>query len=336
MQPLVCYAKLVIMALLDRYKKAGANFTDQRGTLDVTEFVNIAKDDALAWPAPARRTYPSAVNARMESTIKPFVEKSLAVNKLLIDALNDKLGLPKGTFADLHKPEAFSGCTARVIRAPPLVEPEKLVLSAHTDSGSLVRVDMAVCALHLYRSVLFRSVVPTQSSRRLASSPSWLRQMVLREGLSPFDMSLMSPSALLHALMGFGFVRSPCRDTRFVTSVTHSIFSAAACCAQTSTASCACPPSLRSFSCHPLLIHRRPNRPPPENQGQYERWSVVFFTRPDDAATLRHLSEKSATIAAAVARAPPGRYEPGVTAPEWLKRKFRNVRATHYKVRSTS
>ena len=30
------------MALLDRYKKAGANFTDQRGTLDVTEFVNIA------------------------------------------------------------------------------------------------------------------------------------------------------------------------------------------------------------------------------------------------------------------------------------------------------
>ena len=112
---------------------------DERGTRDVTEFVNVSKDDALAWPAIARRTYPSAVNARMESTIKPFVEKSLAINHFLIDILNDKLGLPKGTLASFHKPEVHSGCTARVIRAPPYVGPEeKLFLTAHTDFGSLV------------------------------------------------------------------------------------------------------------------------------------------------------------------------------------------------------
>ena len=123
----------------ERYKAAGVQYMDERGTRDVTEFVNIAKDDALAWPTPARRTYPSTVHARMDSTVKPFVEKSLAINNVLIDVLNDKLGLPKGTLAELHKPEAFSGCTARVIRAPPHVGPdEKLFLTAHTDFGSLV------------------------------------------------------------------------------------------------------------------------------------------------------------------------------------------------------
>ena len=66
---------------------------DDHGTKDVTEFVNVAKDDAFAWPKVVRRTYPSTVIARMESTIKPFVEKSQAVNHTLINALNDKIGL---------------------------------------------------------------------------------------------------------------------------------------------------------------------------------------------------------------------------------------------------
>ena len=113
---------------------------DDKGTKDITEFLNISKDDALAWPTPYHRTYPSTVNARMESTIRPFIEKSLAINHFLIDVLNDKLGLPKGALADLHQVDKASGCTARCIKAPPMVEREnKTFLNPHTDFGSLVR-----------------------------------------------------------------------------------------------------------------------------------------------------------------------------------------------------
>ena len=121
------------------YKGTGVQVLDERGNRDVTEFINVAKDDALAWPVVVHRTYPSTVTARMESTIKPFVEKSLAINHFLIDVLNDKLGLPSGTLAEFHKAREHSGCIARAIRAPPHpVSEEKLFLSAHTDYGSLV------------------------------------------------------------------------------------------------------------------------------------------------------------------------------------------------------
>ncbi|KAH9918560.1 uncharacterized protein BXZ73DRAFT_105192 [Epithele typhae] len=104
----------------------------------VTEFVNISKGDALAWPAVARRTYPSAVNAPMESIVTSFVKNSLAISNHLIGVLTDKLGLPAGTLASPHKVEGFSGCTARFIRAPSYPGLEgKTFLTVHTDFGSL-------------------------------------------------------------------------------------------------------------------------------------------------------------------------------------------------------
>ncbi|KAH9936737.1 Clavaminate synthase-like protein, partial [Epithele typhae] len=107
------------------------------GTRDVPEFVNIFKDDTHAWPAVARRTYPSAVNAPMESIVTPFVKNSLAISNHLIGVLTDKLGLPAGTLASLHKVGGFSGCTARFIRAPSYPGLEKTFLTVHTDFGSL-------------------------------------------------------------------------------------------------------------------------------------------------------------------------------------------------------
>ena len=101
----------------------------------------MSKDDALAFPAVVHRTYPSSVVARMCSTIRPFVEKSVEINNTLINVLNAKLGLPEGTLAGLHRPEETSRCVARVIRAPPKqgpIDEEKALLSAHTDFGSLV------------------------------------------------------------------------------------------------------------------------------------------------------------------------------------------------------
>jgi hypothetical protein len=105
---------------------------DASGTKDITQFINIATDDALAWPAQARRSYPSTVNARMVSTIVPFVEKSLAVNNTLIDAFDAKLGLPNGTLSKLHPRREFSGSTTRCIYSPPILDRQATAISAHT------------------------------------------------------------------------------------------------------------------------------------------------------------------------------------------------------------
>lgn len=123
------------------YKAAGANAVDETGALDTVEFINVSKDDALAWPNKVHREYPSTVNARMESTIKPFVQKSVAINSLFIDIFNDKLGLPKGTLASKHQMFDPSGSEARCIKNPPRpdgVDDGKTALGAHTDFGSLV------------------------------------------------------------------------------------------------------------------------------------------------------------------------------------------------------
>jgi isopenicillin N synthase-like dioxygenase len=106
--------------------------------MDTSEFINIAKDDALAWPKIARRTYPTPTNARMESTIAPFVRKSLAVNATLMDVFNNRLGLPEGELAKRHTMEEFSGSEARCIKNPPKMSEEQTAIGAHTDFGSLV------------------------------------------------------------------------------------------------------------------------------------------------------------------------------------------------------
>ncbi|KAJ7452216.1 Clavaminate synthase-like protein [Mycena latifolia] len=117
------------------YKAAGTNAINASGMLDTVEFLNVAKDDALAWPAQVHRSYPSTVDARMESTIAPFVTKSIAVNNTLLDVFNDKLGLPKGTLLRLHRQEEHSGCATRSTLSPPIAD--RQVISAHTDFGSL-------------------------------------------------------------------------------------------------------------------------------------------------------------------------------------------------------
>ena len=115
--------------------------TDETGAPDTVEFVNIAKDDALAWPARVHRAYPPTVDARMQSTIQPFVRKSLAVNATILDVLNDRLGLPKSALAARHLLEEPSGSEARTIKNPPRpngISEAQAAIGAHTDFGSLV------------------------------------------------------------------------------------------------------------------------------------------------------------------------------------------------------
>lgn len=166
-----------------RYKAAGTNAVDEKGNLDSTEFINVSKDDALAFPNVVHRAYPSTVVARMNSTIRPFIEKSVEVNNTLINTLNAELGLPEGTLAQLHNPEEQSRCVARVIRAPPKpgpIDEQKAMLSAHTDFGSLVspRVPGLLTVLIAQSS----SVILAQPPWWPSSARPWYGQVAVHQG----------------------------------------------------------------------------------------------------------------------------------------------------------
>ncbi|KAN0073675.1 hypothetical protein V8E55_012152 [Tylopilus felleus] len=108
--------------------------------LDAAEFINVSKDDALAFPNVVHRTYPAPTTAAIPMAVAPFVHKSLEINNTLLRIFNDKLGLPEGTLQRLHSPEEHSGSEARVIRVPPIsgkALADKATLGAHTDFGSL-------------------------------------------------------------------------------------------------------------------------------------------------------------------------------------------------------
>ena len=66
--------------------------------------------------------------------------------------------------------------------------------------------------------------------------------------------------------------------------------------------------------------------PPPGIQSQYERWSLVYFTRPGNSAILRPLSEHSPMIAEAAKKNADKGYETGSTSLEWFSRRIRNQR----------
>ncbi|KLO18729.1 Clavaminate synthase-like protein [Schizopora paradoxa] len=131
------------------YKAAGLNVTDDKGTPDTAEFLNVAKDDILSYPTITHRSYPDAVQRRMDDVLKPFVDKSLDVTCTVLRVFEKKLGLQEGSLLRRHAIGDPSGSEARCIRNPgktrptiisegKVIEaPDKLALGAHTDFGSL-------------------------------------------------------------------------------------------------------------------------------------------------------------------------------------------------------
>ncbi|PSS35544.1 hypothetical protein PHLCEN_2v1507 [Hermanssonia centrifuga] len=76
---------------------------------------------------------------------------------------------------------------------------------------------------------------------------------------------------------------------------------------------------------------------PPKDQANYERWSLVFFTRPANHIVLRALAEESPLIAEAVSSAPdPSKFETGQTAQEWFRRRIMYQRIKNRTVRWTT
>ncbi|KAI0031557.1 Clavaminate synthase-like protein [Vararia minispora EC-137] len=239
------------------YKAAGANATDETGAPDCIEFINVAKDDALTYPTPRVRTYPSTVNARMERTITPFVRQSMEINDTLLEVFNERLGLPAGALAKLHPLEELSGCEARTIRNPKNQEmpQDKAAIGAHTDFGSL-------------------SFLHHQKLGGLQVLPPGAEQW---KYVKPIPGHAICNAGDTLAIFSGGIIRSN--------------------------------------------LHRVV--PPPKAQAAFERWSVVYFTRPGFSQLLRPLSDQSALIASAVAADEPGKYDKGATAGEWYTRRLK-------------
>ncbi|GAA5884412.1 hypothetical protein JCM6882_005241 [Rhodosporidiobolus microsporus] len=96
------------------YKRAGSTNVDAKGNVDTVQFINVAKDDALAYPEVRQRTYPPTVVDRI-ATVSGFIRKSDNCLQKLMEALEPRLGLPKGTLAALHKEGDISGSESRCI-----------------------------------------------------------------------------------------------------------------------------------------------------------------------------------------------------------------------------
>ncbi|KXN87807.1 1-aminocyclopropane-1-carboxylate oxidase [Leucoagaricus sp. SymC.cos] len=237
------------------YKAAGSNAVDASGEKDTVEFMNIAKDDVLAWPSHVHRRYPEPVERNMSTVVQPFVQKSLQVNQVILEIFNEKLGLPQGCLLEQHIPEEHSGCEARIIKNPPMPHNvHKRALGAHTDFGSLSFLHNRLGGLQV--------LVP--------GSDTW-------QYIKPIPN---------HAICNVGDALS--------------IFSGGI---------------LRS-NMHRVV-------PPPGAQSAYERWSIVFFTRPGNHKILRAFVESSPKIAAAVSNKPQQDFETGTNAGEWFTRRIK-------------
>lgn len=141
------------------FKRAGGSNVDAKGNLDTVEFMNVSKDDALAYPEVRQRTYPDTVNRNI-STVTNFVQNSDRVLKTLLAVLEPRVGVKPGTLQKLHAngPPHLSGSEARLIYKPFSGAPGALkegvgedgnpaaAIGSHTDFGSCMFANSAVSA----------------------------------------------------------------------------------------------------------------------------------------------------------------------------------------------
>lgn len=117
------------------YKVAGATYADADGSTDLAEFINVSKDDAFAYPKVVHKVYPPTVNVRMKGAVKPFIQSCTDASNILMGVFNQKLGLPEGTLAALHRTEMESISESRCIKVPPPPKDTNIALGQHTDFG---------------------------------------------------------------------------------------------------------------------------------------------------------------------------------------------------------
>ncbi|KAK0787567.1 hypothetical protein LTR02_007688 [Friedmanniomyces endolithicus] len=120
------------------YKGLGQGVVDAKGTRDANEFYNVSKDDVsgIGERLPAPEVLQKESNRQL---LAGFCRMSHAVVAVILGVLNEKLGLPEGRLAELHRLEVASGDQVRWVRSPPqpTTDAYTMSLGEHTDFGSV-------------------------------------------------------------------------------------------------------------------------------------------------------------------------------------------------------
>ncbi|KAK1068418.1 hypothetical protein LTR74_005708 [Friedmanniomyces endolithicus] len=120
------------------YKGLGQGVVDAKGTRDANEFYNVSKDDVsgIGERLPAPDVLQKDSNREL---LAGFCRRSHAVVAVILGVLNEKLGLPEGRLAGLHRLEIASGDQVRLVRSPPqpTTDAHTMSLGEHTDFGSV-------------------------------------------------------------------------------------------------------------------------------------------------------------------------------------------------------
>jgi isopenicillin N synthase-like dioxygenase len=120
------------------YKYVGATVTDRSGTKDTAEFFNVAKDDAVAPDAAARRhPWPAPIEERAD-LFRGYVETAHGVGMMLLDILARRLGVDPAEFTGKHRIGERAGDHVRITRGPPRKNEEmpEIQTPSHTDFGT--------------------------------------------------------------------------------------------------------------------------------------------------------------------------------------------------------
>lgn len=128
-----------------RYKPIGSQATNEYGSPDNVEYLNVSREDAFAYPKVVNHTYPPVINEQINSTFVPFIRRSIKVLSTILSVFEKKLGLQEGALLDLQtQPDRAGSDEVRCIRSPPKssnnggpIDKDKVFNGAHTDFGTL-------------------------------------------------------------------------------------------------------------------------------------------------------------------------------------------------------
>ena len=101
------------------YKRSGAQYIDEKGTKDQSEFYNVSKDDILRVGDNPPLQHPQPVNDKRKD-LEEFMRSSHAVVSTVARALSEQLGLRPNALPELHRLDRTGGDQARVTHAPPV------------------------------------------------------------------------------------------------------------------------------------------------------------------------------------------------------------------------
>ncbi|KAJ4984404.1 hypothetical protein SVAN01_10111 [Stagonosporopsis vannaccii] len=269
------------------YKGFGKGFVDAKGGRDGNEFFNVGKDavmDVVGAGDEEKLPVPACLDGEAERRVlRGFVERGHAVCAVVLRLLQQRLQLTarvrgEGGLLGKHRLRARSGDQVRFVRAPPQhVGAERVSLGEHTDFGSV--------------TVLFN---------RLGGL-----QVRLPEGMqpeTPLSANNTDPSenGIQHELPTSEREMQLCQDGWcYVRPLPgHCIINLG--------------DALVKFSDGLLRSNIHRVVAPPGAQKEAVRWSLVYFSRPEDDVVLKSLvgSEEEGVDK-----------EEEVTAKEWILRR---------------